>query len=252
MKSEFWRDWKRVTAMEKAAIKNLKEVKRILLKEIHRNKINSIYVKGSFIRREMNKSSDVDLTIIVNDNSFIKKIEKLNEKCKEEYKPNINLGVHSLWELKNNKLRYKSKKPKGRPDLFVRKVKDYKLILGKKINPKDYPSRDDKAALEIRVKTFRNLFIPLYRKGEIGFSGLIKQVFWLVEIEEQVRGNDPPDSWKDLDKSIKDKKHIMHLTYKYRLDKPKDKKKREKFIIRIEGYLKDLDKLVSEIQRGKK
>ena len=243
MRRQFWRDWKRKTKLEESAIKNLKSIKRIILKRIPKSKIISIYVKGSFIRREMNKKSDVDLTVIVNDNKFIKKVEKIAKEYKDTYKPEINLGVHSLWELKNNKRLYKYKKPRGRPDLLTRKIKDYKLIFGKKINPKDYPSRDDKESLEIRIRTFRNTFIPWYIGKKMGFSEIIKQVFWLVELEEQVRGNDPPDSWKKLDKSIKNKNHIMHLTYKYRLKGTKDKPERRRFIKRLNTYLNRLEKL---------
>jgi predicted nucleotidyltransferase len=246
MKKEFWRDWKRVTKLEKDAIKVLKFAKKLILKNIPKKDIVAIYVKGSFPRREMNKWSDIDPTVILRTNRNIKKVKKLAKKYKKKLKPELNLGALSLWELKNNKHFYKSKKPRGSPYLFIRKVKDFKLICGKKINPEDYPKREDKEFLKKRIKTFYNLFIPMYKEKkplDIGFSGLLKQVFWIVELEEQVKGNNPPASWKKLAKSIKDKNHIIHDTLKYRLKKTKDKKLRRAYINKLKRYLKKLEKL---------
>ena len=67
MKKEFWRDWKRKTQQEIEAINSLKKLKKIILREIPKEKIVAIYVKGSFIRREMNEDSDVDVFIIIDD-----------------------------------------------------------------------------------------------------------------------------------------------------------------------------------------
>jgi len=247
MKKEFWKDWKRITKLEKDAIKVLKFTKKFILKNIPKKDLIAIYVKGSFIRREMNKNSDIDPTVILRINRNIKKVKRFAKKYKKEFKPELNLGVLSLWELKNNKHFYKSKKPRGSPYLFIRKVKDYKLIYGKKINPEDYPKREDKIFLEKRIKAFHNLFIPMYKEKkplDIGFSGLLKQVFWLVELEEQVKGNNPPASWKGLARSVKDKDHIIHDTLKYRLKKPKDKKIRRAYVNKLKRYLKSLEKRV--------
>ncbi|MBA7599193.1 hypothetical protein ES703_06220 [subsurface metagenome] len=239
---EFWKAWKRKTKLEIEAIKTLKGAKKLILKKIPKSKINSLYVKGTFIRREMNRKSDVDIVVIVKDNKYLKKVDGLAKECEGKYKPEVGISVRSLWELENNKHFEKTKKLRGRPDLFIKKVDNYKLIFGRKINPKKYPSRDDKKDLEVRIRTFRKTFIPLYRKKEMGFAEIIKQVFWLVELEKKVEDKNPPETWKKLDKSIKDKNHIMHIAYRYRLNKPKDKRKRENFIKKLEKYLKKLER----------
>lgn len=244
MKREFWKGWKRKTKLEEAGIKSVKIAKKIILKNIAKSKINSIYVKGSFIRRELVKKSDVDIVVIVNNNLYIKKVKILSKKVLGKYKPDIGISVHSLWELENNKYFIEpSKKLRGKPDLFVKKVKHYKLIFGKEIDSKKYPQRKNKKNLKSRIKTFRETFIPLCEKKKIGFDDLIKQVFWLVELEEDIKGNNPPDTWKKLDKSIKNKNHIMHLAYKYRITRTKDKTKRRRFIKRLETYLNRLESL---------
>jgi len=79
----------------------------------------------------------------------------------------------------------------------------------------------------------------------MGFSELVKCTFWLVEAEERVKGNNPPHSWKGLAKSIKDKKHIIHDTLRYRLNKPKDKRLREKYFLELKRYLAKLERTIN-------
>ena len=49
---QFWKNWKNLTKLEKSAIKSIKTGKRIIFKNIPKKEIKSIYLKGSFIRRE--------------------------------------------------------------------------------------------------------------------------------------------------------------------------------------------------------
>jgi len=93
------------------------------------------------------------------------------------------------------------------------------------------------------IKTFDSLFLPNYKKKKISFSEIVKQVFWLVEFEQRALGKDVPHSWRLLTKSIKDKNHIIQDTYRFRLNKPKDKKIREDYIKKLKRYLGKLRKL---------
>ena len=134
---EFWKSWKKITKREEKAIRTLKKTKKVILKEFPKTKIISLYVKGSFIRREMNKKSDLDFVLITKENKDLKKVKILNEKYKKKFETEINISPISLWELKNNKNYGKKTKLKARPDLFIKKVKDYKLLYGKEIYPED-------------------------------------------------------------------------------------------------------------------
>jgi len=102
MEEEFWRNWKNITKIEERAIKSIKKAKRILFEEISKEKIYSIYVKGSFVRREMNNKSDVDIVPITYDNKTLRKIKKLQEKKGNMYKPSEFLP-NSLKEFEQNK-----------------------------------------------------------------------------------------------------------------------------------------------------
>jgi hypothetical protein len=70
----------------------------------------------------------------------------------------------------------------------------------------------------------------------------MKQVFFLVEREERVKGNTPPHSWKDLTRSIKNKNHVVHDVYKYRLHPSKDKHDCARLLRKVERYVERLSK----------
>ncbi len=244
VKYEFWKEWKRKTKLEEAAIKSLKSAKKIILKNISKKEIVSIYAKGSFVRREMNKKSDIDTVTILKTSKFLPKLKKLDEKYKDKFKPEIQIVGYSLWELrtgKRTKWRSKNTASSGR---FVKHLNGYKVIYGKPLKPEQFFTRSDKEDLKRMIGAFRELFFPSYKKKEFSFSEITKQVFWLVENEQKLRGKNPPHHWRKLANSIKDKNHVIHDAFRFRLKPTKDKKERGKFIGKLKKYLNRLEDLI--------
>tara|TARA_Y100000310_G_C20622970_1_gene784330 strand:- start:34 stop:828 length:795 start_codon:yes stop_codon:yes gene_type:complete len=244
MKSEFWKDWKRKSKLEIEGIKSLKAAKKIILENIPREEIIAIYVKGSFVRREMNKESDVDTFTILRQSKFLKKLKRLEEKYRDVYNPKIQFSGYSLWELKHNKRTNSGKKLRASPSRAVRHLEHYKIIYGKTMKKDGLNQGPAKGHLRGMVFAFRNIFLPGYNAKKFGFSEIVKQVFWLVENEEMWKGKNPPHSWKNLARSIKDKSHIVHDALKFRLHPSKDKKERARFIKKLNRYLLKLERLV--------
>lgn len=242
MKKEFWRDWKRKTKLEETAIKSLKSAKKIILANISKREIIAIYVKGSFVRREMNKKSDVDTVTILKTSKPLAKIKRLEEKYRKEFKPQIQLRAYSFWELKTGKKTKSRGKVSASTSRFVKHLPHHKLIYGKLLNIKDLHVGDNKSALKGLVGAFRKYFLPGYKQKKMGFSEIAKQVFWLVENEQKAKDKNPPHHWKKLARSIKDKNHIIHDALKFRLKPTKDKRKRNAFIRKLNRYLDKLEK----------
>jgi len=242
-KKEFWEDWKRKTKIEEEAIKSLIKGKQIIMKNIPKEEIIAIYAKGSFIRRDMNKNSDVDLVTILKTKKYLKKLRILSKRIRDKYSPKIQFGSgYTLWELKTgNKITIKGS-DKPNPSRINKHFSHYELLYGDDVNKLKLHQKDDKTLLNGLIKTFHNLFLPNYRKKKMWFSEIVKQVFWLVEFEQRALGKNVPHSWKLLTKSIKNKNHIIHDTLKYRLNPTKDKKLRSQYIKKLKKYLKDLDK----------
>jgi predicted nucleotidyltransferase len=244
IKKNFWTYWKRITPQEEKAVKVLKIGKKIVLENIPNEEIFAIYAKGSFIRREMNEKSDVDLFIILKTKRFLKKLRRISKKIKNDYSPPLNIGSgYTLWELKTGKRINLNGVDKPIPARINKHLPHYKLIYGGDVTKLNLFHKNDKILLNGFIKTFDNFFLPKYKKREFGFAEIVKQVFWLAEFEQRAKGKNPPHSWKLLKKSIRDKEHIIHLTYKYRIDKPKDKETRKEYIKKLRYYLKELKKL---------
>ncbi len=243
MNKEFWKDWKRITPHEEKAIKSLKNGKKIILDNIPNEEIVAIYAKGSFIRREMNEKSDVDLFVVLKTKKFLKKLRTLSRKIKNDFFPQINIGSgYTLWELKTGKKIKLKGVDKPAPARINKHISYYKILYGKGVSELKLYQVDDKILLGGLIKTFENFFLPKYEAGEINFAELVKQVFWLVEFAERAKGNEVGHSWRELEKSIKEKDHIIHLTYKYRQEKLKDENARKECIRKLRIYLRELKK----------
>ena len=237
---EFWKDWKRKTKLENSAIKSVESARKIILNEISQEQTISIYLKGSFIRREMNEKSDIDTLTIVKESKYLKKLKKLEDKYGNKYNPPLQFSGYSIWELKYNKRSNFGKKLRASPSRTVKHLEHYKLIYGEILKKTDLKLNSDKKHLQGMLSAFEEIFIPSYNEGKFSFSELIKQVFWLVETEQAWKGNNPPYSWNKLEKSIKDEDHIIHDTLKYRLKPTKDYTERKEFLKKLNQYISAL------------
>jgi len=243
MKYEFWRDWKKKTKLEGEGIKSMKIAKKIILENIPRSEIIAIYAKGSFVRREMTKKSDVDTITVLRSARCMKKFKLLSKKYRDAFKPTLQFGRYSIKELiTGNRLKGSSQTHPGR---FVKHLKHYKIIYGVPLKAEDLFVREHKDDLFSLVDALRKVFIPQYRRKEIGFGSIIKQVFWVAENEERLADRNPPHHWGKLEKSIKLKSHPVHEAIKFRLKPTKDPVKRKRFIKKLKVYL---DKVLKRLK----
>lgn len=240
MKTEFWKDWKRKTRIESKGIEVVKEVRKLILKNILKNEIIGIYCKGSFSRREMNKWSDIDLITIIKHSHYLPILEKLQK----ENKKNLGLPIHlsgiSIYELKKGKY-CNANKTKGSTSRIVKQLENYKIIYGNGLGENNFPVRSNKEDLESLIKFYKEYLFPAYENKKVGFSEIVKATFWLAEDEQKFKTGKSSTSWKNLAKSIKDKKHIVHETLKLRLHPTKNKRKRAAYLRKLKNYLEKLE-----------
>jgi len=247
IKNKFWEKWKDISDIEVGAFETLNFGFKSIFEILPKNIIISIYVKGSFPLRQMDKDSDVDFVVVIKDSSYLEKIKEFDGKNRNICIPPLNLSAYSIDELKENK-RFGGGKIRASPDLFVRYLERYELIYGLNLKKDDYKMRDIETLIKSRLKAFRAVFIPMYldkTKKKLGFGDLIKQVFYLVELELELNGKTVPRTWKELDVLIKNKNHIIHDTYNLRVNYTKYKNKKETYLGKLEKYLSALDKKVN-------
>lgn len=236
---DFWETWKAPTELERKAIAKVAKAREMLMHNIPSEALYSIYIKGSFVRREMRKGSDVDMVPIVTLTRYEAAAFEVN--C-----PAISpvcVVPLSLEELKANKLGTATEiypDLRAEPDLFLLKLPEHCCIYGKQLNPADYPVRPVSQIVMDEARKIQEGYIPAYMKGAIPFESLLKEVFWLVEWEQTLKGNSVKHSFEGIAASVKDKKHIIHYAAKLR-ENP-DRNREKEFISKLGEYLKSLTK----------
>jgi len=239
MKKDFWEKWKNKSLIEKKAINVVKLAREKIILVIPRDKLHSIYLKGSFVRREMNKKSDVDIVPIVTETKYEGEVFGVNSR---KINPIIVVPL-SLQELKQNKLLTKSNGKidlRAKPDRFLETLNECKLIYGKSLNPKKFKIRSNRQALKDEIEVIKKGYIPYYEKGDIKFELLLKEVFWLTELEQKIKGARINGSFKDIVNSVKDKDHIIHYAIKFRNFSLKNKREEKNFVEKLKIHLENL------------
>jgi predicted nucleotidyltransferase len=241
---EFWSDWKRLNKLEKGGIISIKAGKKLILECVPKEEILAIYVKGSFIRREMNKYSDVDLVVILRRIKSYDRLKRISKKNKNSLEIPFQVLGYSLWELRNDKKAKQMDAHKMIPSRTVEHLEHYKLIYGNRISKEKLNSGDHKERLRRMIKVFQERHLPSYIKKNMSFHELLKQVFWLAENEQKFIGKKVPHGFKKIAKSIKDKDHIIQFTKKLYFSKSKSKEDKILFIKKLRLYLKKLGVLI--------
>ncbi len=237
---DFWKTWKNRTEVEKKAINSVVKARDLVIDSVPHETLVAIYIKGSFARREMKPGSDVDMVPIVTEDKYEGAIFGVNS-------PEINpvcVVPLSLSELRKNKLSSKgSYTPdlRAKPDLFLLKLGECRLIYGAPLNPEEYPIRTKDQIVHDEIKKIRNGYIKAYQEGVIDFQPLLKEVFWLVEWEQKLKGKKVEHSFKGITESIKDKNHIVYDAFEFRRNPNRGKIVEKKFVSKLKEYLDELE-----------
>lgn len=237
---DFWTTWRNKTPIERQAIHAVEQAREFIIQSLPATKLIAIYIKGSFARREMKKGSDVDMVPIVRLDRDAGAVWAVND---EKIHPVVVVPL-SLAELRDNKLHSRpSHKPdlRARPDRFISKLKDCKLIFGQPLNSEKFPGRNEKTTFHDEIEVIKNGYIPAFQKHRISFDPLLKEVFWLVEMEQHMKGISLPHSFARIAASIPDPNHIIHLAYRIRKNGASHNEQRV-FVAQLKKYLENLSK----------
>lgn len=236
--NNFWDEWGDINELEKKAISSLLKAKELILKTIPKDNIFAIYVKGSMIQRGLKQESDVDIAVMLSDDTYLNKLYELNDK-EDLFEMPVQFVAYTLEELKTGNFpetRIKKPTPVSR---FAKHLGSYKLIYGKPLDIKNIFTRTDFQHLRSSIDFFNDFFIPDYESGKFKFQNLLKQVFWLTEDELRYKGMRPAYSWRNMANYIDDKNHIIYTALKLREHEYSIEEENE-FMVNLKNYLKEL------------
>ncbi|HII15325.1 MAG TPA: hypothetical protein HA362_03345 [Nanoarchaeota archaeon] len=239
---DFWANWRNKSEIEKKAIDSVKKAMALVIGSVPQNALVAIYIKGSFARREMKEGSDVDMVPIVAENKYEGAVFGVNS---PEIEP-VCVVPLSLWEFRHNKLFTKGNYTpdlRAEPDLFLKKLDEFKLIYGQPLDAAQFPIREDRGIMRSEIHKIREGYIPAYREGVIDFLPLLKEVFWLAELEQALKGKRPGHSFNGIVKSV-NSTHIAHAAFGLRKKRVHNKAEEKRFISQLNRYLAELENLV--------
>src|SRR3989344_4327131 len=241
---DFWKSWKDITSTERKAIEKIVLARQLIIQSLPIEQLVAIYVKGSFVRREMRPESDIDIVPIVvktsfEGNAFGANIPKI--------KPAVVVPL-SLEEFKANRLLTPSRfSPdlRAEPDLFLMELSYYGLIYGKPLNPRAFPVRGHKQIVTDEISKIRNGYIKAYETGRHSIPP-IKEVFWLVEFYQRSKGINVDHSFRGILASVNDDGHLLHQAYRLKLKgKKATLNEKRDYLVNLNHYL---DRLEAEIK----
>lgn len=232
----FYKKWKNKTDLEKKYIFALDKALKWLQEQPFKKEIISIYVKGSFVYREINEQSDIDLVPIMKDEKSLNLVREIRNQHKEELKP-VDILPLAIQELRNDEY-FKKPLPgtKGPPHHFTMLLSENRLIYGKPLNIKGFKIKTDKQVYESLKKIIRDKQIEMYEKGELGFRQLGKQFMHLVWWEERLKGKKINSSWEAMRKACSNN-DLLQKTIEYRYHPTKDTVLRKNYIKQLKLYL---------------
>ncbi len=236
-----WQTWKDITPIEQNAIDAVIRARELVIASLPTDRLVAIYIKGSFVRREMKEESDVDMVPIVVGNEDQNPIWQVND----AHIAPVMVVPLSLWELQHNELFSKSDEVidlRAKPDALLWDFHAGVLmrIYGNPLDLKMFSARTPLRAFIDEIAVIRDGYVPAYRGGRMTFSTLLKEVFWLTKFEQSMKGAQPSHSFDAIAHSVTDQKHIIHQALELRTHP--DESKQESFIRELEQHLAYLQK----------
>lgn len=211
--NRFWQDWN-INEIESRAISATEKAISFLFDNVAREDLRAIYIKGSFVRRELLPKSDVDIVPITKENSIVTKIRELQETFGQQYAP-AELRPLSIQELKTGK---RINGEPGNPiDLLERRDK-IELVWGEDLKDEEFPLRSLEKRLRSYEAAFSDQFFSNYEKGVFSEKQLAKATFWLIDIRMRAQGITPPLRWEDMIVKLPEN-HVGKLAWNIRMGK---------------------------------
>jgi len=231
-----------------SSIDNLKEkadlsierAKAVILQNIPKEEIISIYVKGSYAQGELQPDSDVDVVVILKTEEFLPKAYTLSDTADNQTQIPFAIVAYTLGELQTGEKASNRPKVTSPVSVFVKQLDYLPLIYGAKPEGNLF-TRTDKKDLTAHMGAFRSTFLQDYEKGKFSIKELVKQVLWLADREQRVLGNIQGYSWQSLADSVTDKNHIIHTALRLRRQAVITPSEETDFLKNLQDYLKLLE-----------
>jgi hypothetical protein len=248
----FWRFWFIKTENERKYINILEEFYKDFIQN-NKHDIMSVYVGGSWQRRESHAKSDCDVYIIICDKAKISIMSQKVINFRIKVKPlDFSPHVYCLKELATEKF----EEPYGwqvnrttYPTFILANLSEYSLMYGSRLdsNVLRIPKDDELLKLEIRQLKYTlgdNIKFPQETYNRDKLRAVCKWLFYMVHYETRLKLDKQfPFHRKELVRRFRrENEHIIHLCNEARKDPIKYLDKADEIYERAEKYLEFVEK----------
>lgn len=225
-------------SLEEKAHLTIERAKELILQSIPNNEIISMYIKGSYVQKEMQPNSDIDIVVILKTEQYLPAVYEVTEQYGTTATPPFQAVAYTMKELQTGERASNRTRNTTTISIFVKQMEYLPLIYGTKPEGSLF-TRTDKKDLTSYLDVFRKTFMPDFKEGKLSFKELVKLTLWLIERAERAGGNPITYySWQKLADSIKDPNHIIHTALRLRRQGQKATESEQTiFLEQLEDYL---------------
>jgi predicted nucleotidyltransferase len=231
----------------------LEKIKNVIVESTN-NDLISLYVIGSFLRKEMEEYSDIDLVGIMKPTFDFEKRKHinwvLNKRVRSKHR--IDMGTVSYDEFFGGERKGSMTEYITVP-VFIKFLKKAKLVYGKKIKFDRLPIKPatDKEELKYHIEVFDE-YKDMFRKGhrfsaDYTFRDFIKIMFYIANLELRIlKKSKSRDSYVEVDNAFRnDNDHIVHYSMLLRRKRADiTNKEKEVWFGMAEDYVRRMKKLL--------
>lgn len=214
------------------------------------NSLISLYLVGSFLTKDMVKSSDIDVVGVMKPSFDFRKEKLINEILNEKIisRHKIDLGTMSVEEFFGGKQKGSLMRHMNLP-VFLNSLKNAQLIYGRKIDFDELPIKPASETDEMKywIKEFKKCKNEFRKKDKLGvdfsFKDFLKIIFYIANLQLQLtRKTQQEKRYSDIAIAFRtESDHIVHYSLELRRKASITNEEKQLWLDKAELYVESID-----------
>lgn len=215
------------------------------------NSLISLYLVGSFLTKDMVKSSDIDLVAVMESSFDFGKEKLINERLNEEIVSShkIDLGTMSVEEFFGGKQKGSLMRHMNLP-VFLNSLKNAQFVYGRKLDFDELPVKPASKTDEMKywIKEFKKYKNEFRKKDKLGvdfsFKDFVKVIFYIANLQLQLirKTKQEKKRYSDIANAFRtESNHIVHYSLELRKKESIANEEKQLWLDKAEVYVESID-----------